>query len=385
MKRGLTGHLERVRTAGESFEAFVPSPLPPVPALAIDADLQERLDQAHVALGRLDSVTTLLPEKSIFLYSYVRKEAVLSSQIEGTQSTLNDLLLFEAQAAPGVPLDDVREVSRYVDALEQGMVRIRERFPLSTRLFNEMHGLLLAQGRGAGKVPGEYRRSQNWIGGARPSKAAYVPPPHTQVNQLMGALENFLNDVPVRHPPLIKAALAHVQFETIHPYLDGNGRLGRLLVPLIFVREGMLAEPLLYVSLYIKRHRETYYKLLQQVREEGDWEEWLRFFAVAVESAARQAVASVHALNGLGSSDRARIRELGRIAPSCLQVYEAMFARPVARIGHIAAITRQSNNTIVRMLEHLQKLGIVEEVTGNKRNRVYRYPAYLDILGREED
>lgn len=385
MERGLTGHLERVSTASESFEAFVPSPLPPVPALAIDADLQERLDQAHIALGRLDSVTTLLPEKSIFLYSYVRKEAVLSSQIEGTQSTLNDLLLFEAQAAPGVPLDDVREVSRYVDALEQGMVRIRENFPLSTRLFNEMHGLLLAEGRGAGKAPGEYRRSQNWIGGTRPSTAAYVPPPHTEVSQLMGALENFMNDVPVRHPPLIKAALAHVQFETIHPYLDGNGRLGRLLVPLIFVREGVLTEPLLYVSLYIKRHRETYYSLLQQVRKDGNWEEWLRFFAIAVESAARQAVAAVHALNALGALDRARIRELGRIASSCLQVYEAMFARPVARIGHIANVTRQSNNTIVRMLQHLQTLGIVEEVTGHRRNRVYRYPAYLEILSREED
>lgn len=201
----------------------------------------------------------------------------------------------------------------------------------------------------------------------------------------MGALENFLNDVPARHPPLIKAALAHVQFETIHPYLDGNGRLGRLLVPLIFVREGLLAEPLLYVSLYIKRHRETYYALLQSTRQEGDWEEWLRFFAVAVESAARQAVAAVRALNALGASDRKRIRTLGRIASSCLHVYEAMFARPVARIGHIAAVTAQSNNTIVRMLEHLQALGIIEEVTGYRRNRVYRYPAYLEILSREED
>ena len=385
MKRRPTGHFERTTAAGESFEAFVPAPLPPIPPLAVDADLQDKLDQAHVALGRLDSVTALLPETSIFLYSYVRKEAVLSSQIEGTQSTLNDLLLFEAQAAPGVPLDDVREVSCYVDALEHGMARIRDRFPLSTRLFNEMHTHLLAHGRGAGKAPGEYRRSQNWVGGARPSKAAYVPPPHTRVNELMGALENFLNDVPARHPPLIKAALAHVQFETIHPYLDGNGRLGRLLIPLLFVREGLLAEPLLYVSLYIKRHRETYYRLLQSTRQEGDWEEWLRFFAVAVESAARQAVAAVRALNALGANDRKRIRALGRIASSCLQVYEAMFARPVARIGHIAAVTRQSNNTIVRMLDHLQALGIIEEVTGYRRNRVYRYPAYLEILSREED
>jgi len=385
MKRGPTGSYEQISTAGEPFAAFVPAPLPPIPVLAIDADLQECLDRAHVALGRLDSVTALLPDTSIFLYSYIRKEAVLSSQIEGTRSTLDDLLLFEVDAAPGVPLDDVREVSCYVDALEQGMTRLREGFPLSTRLFHEMHIRLLAHGRGAGKAPGEYRRTQNWIGGARPSKAAYVPPPHHRVNELMAALENFLNDVPQRHSPLIKAALAHVQFETIHPYLDGNGRLGRLLVPMIFVREGVLAQPLLYVSLYLKRHREIYYDLLQSTRRDGDWEEWLRFFAVAVESAARQAVDAARELIALGVADRERIRALGRIASSCLHVYDAMLARPITRIGDIATKTKQSNNTVVRMLEHLQGLLIVEEVTGYKRNRVYRYPAYLEILGREGD
>jgi Fic family protein len=385
MKRGTSGHYERTAAAGESFDAFVPAPLPPDPPLAVDPDLQETLDRAHVALGRLDSVTALLPDTSIFLYSYVRKEAVLSSQIEGTRSTLDDLLLFEVEAAPGVPLDDVREVSCYVDALEQGMARLREGSPLSTRLFHEMHARLLAHGRGAGKSPGEYRRSQNWIGGPRPSKAAYVPPPQHRVNELMGSLEKFLNDVPRRHSPLTKAALAHVQFETIHPYLDGNGRLGRLLIPMIFVRDGVLTEPLLYVSLYFKRHRAAYYELLQSTRQNGDWEEWLRFFAVAVESAARQAVAAVKDLNALGASDRERIRSLGRVASSCLHVYDALFARPVSRIGDIAGRTKQSNNTIVRMLERLQGLQIVEEVTGYRRNRVYRYPRYLEILGREED
>ena len=385
MKRGMTGTYERTAAAGESFDAFVPAPLPPDPPLVVDADLQGCLDSAHIALGRLDSVTALLPDTSTFLYSYVRKEAVLSSQIEGTRSTLDDLLLFEVEAAPGVPLDDVREVSCYVDALEVGMARLREGFPLSTRLFHEMHGRLLAHGRGSGKSPGEYRRSQNWIGGARPSKAAYVPPPQHRVSDLMGALENFLNDIPQRYSPLTKAALAHVQFETIHPYLDGNGRLGRLLVPMIFVREGVLTEPLLYVSLYLKRHRSTYYELLQSTRLDGDWEEWLRFFAVAVESAARQAVAAVKDLNELGAADRERIRSLGRVASSCLHVYDAMFARPVSRIGDIVARTKQSNNTVVRMLERLQELHIVEEVTGYRRNRVYRYPRYLAILGREED
>lgn len=385
MKRGMSGTYEFAAAAGESFDAFVPAPLPPDPPVVVDTDLQGCLDRAHVALGRLDSVTTLLPDTSTFLYSYVRKEAVLSSQIEGTRSTLDDLLLFEVEAAPGVPLDDVREVSCYVDALEAGMARLREGFPLSTRLFHEMHGRLLAHGRGAGKSPGEFRRTQNWIGGARPSKAVYVPPPAHLVNGLMSSLENFLNDQPQRYSPLTKAAFAHVQFETIHPYLDGNGRLGRLLVPMIFVREGVLTEPLLYVSLYLKRHRSTYYELLQSTRLDGDWEEWLRFFAVAVEAAARQAVAAVKELNELGAADRERIRALGRVASSCLHVYDAMFARPVSRIGDISARTKQSNNTVARMLERLQALHIVEEVTGYRRNRVYRYPRYLAILGREED
>ena len=385
MNRGLSGQFEHSAGGGEAFDAFVPAPLPPTPALSIDPELQGLLDAAHVALGRLDSLTLLLPDKSTFLYSYIRKEAVLSSQIEGTQSTLADLMLFEAEAAPGVPLDDVREVSCYVNALEHGMARLAEGFPLSTRLFNEMHERLLAHGRGASKSPGEYRRSQNWIGGARPSRAAYVPPPPQRVNELMGSLEKFLNDVLERYPPLIKAALAHVQFETIHPYLDGNGRLGRLLIPLVFVKEGVLAEPLLYVSLHFKRHRDTYYDLLQSTRTNGDWEEWLRFFATAVESSARQAVEMVKALNALGNQDRERIAGLGRIAPSCLQVYQTLFRRPVMRIADIGAITAQSANTVNKMLGELTRLGIVEEVTGQKRNRVYQYSAYLAILNRESD
>ena len=385
MNRGLSGQFEHSAGGGEAFDAFVPAPLPPTPALSIDPELQGLLDAAHVALGRLDSLTLLLPDKSTFLYSYIRKEAVLSSQIEGTQSTLADLMLFEAEAAPGVPLDDVREVSCYVNALEHGMARLAEGFPLSTRLFNEMHERLLAHGRGASKSPGEYRRSQNWIGGARPSRATYVPPPPHRVNELMGSLEKFLNDIPERYPSLIKAALAHVQFETIHPYLDGNGRLGRLLIPLVFVKEGVLAEPLLYVSLHFKRHRDTYYDLLQSTRTNGDWEKWLRFFATAVESSARQAVEMVKALNALGNQDRERIAGLGRIAPSCLQVYQTLFRRPVMRIADIGAITAQSANTVNKMLGELTRLGIVEEVTGQKRNRVYQYSAYLAILNRESD
>lgn len=383
MKRGSTGRFESSVAAGESCRAFVPSPLPPAPPLSIDARLQERLDEAHLALGRLDSISVLLPETSVFLYSYVRKEAVMSSQIEGTQSSLSDLMLFEAEGAPGVPLDDVREVSCYVAALEHGLTLLKQGLPVCTRLMNEMHIRLMTHGRGAGKAPGEVRRTQNWIGGASPARAAFVPPPPQRVAACLSDLEKFLNDQPLRHSALIKAALAHAQFETIHPYLDGNGRLGRLLIPLILVREGVLREPLLYLSLYLKTYRSSYYELLQRVREEGDWEEWLWFFATAVRFAASQAVDTARALNMLGEADRERIRSLGRIAPSALQVHQALFARPVGSIAAVAARTGQSPHTINKCLDTMAGLGMVREVTGMRRNRIYEYTAYLELLNSE--
>ena len=328
MQRGLTGTFQSSVGGGEACQAFVPSPLPPVPALDVDVSLQERLDRAHLALGRLDGLATLLPDPGVFLYGFVRKEAVLSSQIEGTQSSLADLLSFEAEAAPGVPLEDVQAVSSYVDALTYGLARLREGFPLSLRLVREIHERLLAHGRGANKAPGEWRRVQNWIGAARPGEASFVPPPPGQLLDCLTSLEGFLHDVPVRYSALTKAALAQVQFETIHPFLDGNGRVGRMLIPLILVNEGVLAEPLLYVSLYFKTHRATYYELLQRVRTEGDWEAWLGFFATALAEAAEQAVATAKAL-----------------------------------------------------LEG--ELSIVRETTGRKRDRVYAYPAYLTLLSHE--
>src|SRR5690349_13968709 len=231
MNRGPSGSiLPSTPLGGESVRAFVPKPLPPTPALVIDATLREEMDQALISLGRLDSVSSLLPDTALFLYTFVRKEAVLSSQIEGTQSSLSDLLLFEIQEAPGAPLDDAREVSNCVRALEHGVKRIRGGFPICNRLFNEIHGHLLERGRGSDKRPGEFRTSQNWIGGARPGVATFVPPPPHEVHECMAALEKFLHDQPERTPTLLKAALGHVQFETIHPYLDGNGRLGRLLI-----------------------------------------------------------------------------------------------------------------------------------------------------------
>ncbi len=247
----------------EPFRAFVPHPLPPHPALQLDTELYDLIEQANRALGRLDGVTMLLPDISLFLYLYIRKEALLSSQIEGTQSSLSDLLLFESSEAIGVPLDDVQEVSNYVAAMNYGLERLRGGFPLSLRLLRDIHAVLLAKGRGSDKTPGEFRRSQSWIGGTRPGNASFVPPPPEEVIACMGALEKFLHDDPVRTPTLIKAALAHVQFETIHPFLDGNGRLGRLLITFLLCAEGAVSEPLLYLSLYFKTHRTKYYELLQ--------------------------------------------------------------------------------------------------------------------------
>jgi Fic family protein len=383
MERGVTGSYEVSVAGGENCRAFIPAPLPPAPALHIDAGLQERLDEAHLALGRLDGISVLLPETSVFLYSYIRKEAVMSSQIEGTQSSLSDLMLYEAEGAPGVPLDDVREVSCYVAALEHGLALLRGGLPLCTRLMNEMHAKLMTQGRGAGKAPGEVRRTQNWIGGASPSRAAFVPPPPQRLGDCLSDLEKFLNDQPIRHSAFIKAALSHVQFETIHPYLDGNGRLGRLLLPLILVYEGVLREPLLYLSLYFKAYRSNYYEMLQRVRLHGDWEEWLWFFATAVRYAATQAVATAKALNALGDADRERLRSLGRTAPSALQVHQALFARPVSTIAAICDVTGQSPHTVLKMLDAMTEMGMVREVTGMKRNRIYEYTAYLELLNRE--
>ncbi len=252
MERGVQGDYILSTTMPETFLAFVPRPLPPVPPLQLDGNLYDLIERANRALGRLDGVTTLLPEPSLFLYFYVRKEALLSSQIEGTQSSFSDLLLYEIEEAPGVPLDDVQEVSRYVAALNHGLARLREGFPLSLRLIREIHQVLLSEGRGSERTPGEFRRTQNWVAGTRPGNALFVPPPPTEVMSCLGAMEKFLHDQPVRTPVLIKAALSHVQFETIHPFLDGNGRLGRLLITFLLCAEGALSEPLLYLSLYFK-------------------------------------------------------------------------------------------------------------------------------------
>jgi Fic family protein len=380
LKRPSTGTTVAVETQGEQVRAFIPKPLPPAPPLDIDAGLGQRLDQAMLALGRLDSITTILPDPNVFLYTYVRREAVLSSQIEGTQSSLSDLLMFELDDAPGVPFDDVVEVSNYVAALEHGLARVRGGFPISSRLIRELHRKLLARGRGAHKLPGEFRRSQVWLGGTRPGNAHFVPPPHPEVAPCMSALEQFIHDESNRMSPLVKAALTHVQFETIHPFLDGNGRVGRLLIALQLSAARVLHEPLLYLSLYFKQHRSEYYRQLNVVRTEGDWEAWLTFFLEAVVVSAESAVDTARKLSELFRNDREMLGALGKISGSVLRVHYEMQRRPVATAGWLARATGLSIPTVGAALRALEARSVVREITGRKRNRVFAYDQYVKLL-----
>lgn len=383
MHRPSTGRYVTVTTAGEPFRAFVPAPLPPKPPIVWSAPLRWRFDAALVALGRLDAVTSLLPNAALLLYSFVRKEAVLSSQIEGTQSSLADLLLYEIDEQPGVPVDDAREVSRCVAALERGLKKLRGGLPLCTRLLCEMHKVLMSHPGGRGKTPGEVRRSQVWIGGTRPGNAAFVPPPADAVPDGLASLERFLNNDPEPVPPLIKAALAHVQFETIHPFLDGNGRLGRLLIVLQLVADGVLREPMLFPSLFFKTHRALYYELLNEVRLRGDWERWLDFFAEGIEASATQAVVTANALLALVNADRSRIAGLGRAAASALAVHQAMQRQPIATSVTLVNATRLTTATVNKSLAHLERIGIVIELTNRRRGRVFSYRRYVEELAAE--
>ena len=385
MRRKPPGRCRSVSTTGERFKAFVPDPLPPAPPLVWSAALRRRFDDALVALGRLDAIASLLPNASLVLYSFVRKEAVLSSQIEGTQSSLADLMLYESDGEPGVPLDDVREVSRCVAAMEHGLARLRGGFPLSLRLLREMHGVLLDHPRAAGKAPGEFRRSQVWVGGTRPGNAVFVPPPADAVLPCLDALERFLHDDPEPTSPLLRAALVHVQFETIHPFLDGNGRLGRLLIVLQLVADGLLREPLLYPSLFFKRHRALYYERLNAVRLEGDWEAWLDYFAEAVEVSASQALATAQDLLALVQRDAQRIAALGKARASAAAVHAALQRQPVTTAPALVKTTGLTAATVNSTLRALQAAGVVRETSARKRGRVYAYEAYVALLNAELD
>jgi Fic family protein len=342
---------------------------------------QRLLEQATLALGRLDSITTQLPDPQLFLYAYVRREAVLSSQIEGTQSSLSDLLLFELAEAPGVPFDDVVEVSDYVSALEHGIARIGEGFPLSNRLIREIHEKLLSRGRGSERQPGEFRRSQNWIGGTRPGNAHFVPPPPAFVDEAMSALERIFHETDPSYPVLVTAALAHAQFETIHPFLDGNGRVGRLLIPLLLFDAGVLQQPLLYVSLYLKQHRDEYYRLLDRVRVTGDWEAWLDFFLEGVAATATGAVETALRLVSLFNEDAARVQSAGRTAATMLRVLRALHERPVLTLNEVSRRTGLSFPTVAKGMTALVAVGVARELTGHRRNRVFAYDRYLAVLG----
>jgi Fic family protein len=367
--------------AGETVRAYLPPPLPPVPPLDT-ASFLTLYDRARGAVGQLDSVTTILPSTPLFLFMYVRKEALLSSQIEGTQSSLSDLLLFENNEVAQVPIDDVAEVSNYVAAVDHGMRRLRSGFPLSLRLLREMHEILLKSGRGAAKQPGEFRRSQNWIGGTRPGNALFVPPPPERLMECLDPFETFLHRDDPMLPPLIRAGLAHVQFETIHPFLDGNGRLGRLIVTLMLCEAGVLREPILYLSLFLKSRRQDYYQLLQDVRFNGAWEAWIEFFLTGVAETAEQAADTAREVMSLFDHDRATIARLGRAAPSALRVQEFLQKRPLVTIGAVANELKISVPTVTKTLNLMADAGIVREITGRQRGRVFEYPKYLRLLDK---
>jgi Fic family protein len=378
------GHYETTAVGGETVRAYVPVPLPPIPPVDL-AGLQIALELANQTLGRLDGIASILPDPSLFLYIYIRKEALLSSQIEGTQSSLSDLLLYEAEEAPGVPIDDTKEVSNYVAAMNHGLRRLREDFPLSLRLIREIHEILLAKGRGQDKDPGEFRRSQNWIGGTRPGNALFVPPPPHRIMDCLGALETFIHADTPELPLLVKAALVHIQFETIHPFLDGNGRLGRLLITFLMCERGVLREPLLYLSLFFKQNRQAYYEHLQAVREHGAWEPWVEFFLHGVTETATQGIRTAQSLLRLFANDRARVEALGRPAATALRLHQFLQRRGLTTIPDASRRLGLSQPTVTSAIAHLRKLGIVRETTGRQRGKVFIYGTFMDLLSEGTD
>ncbi|MBW3655335.1 MAG: Fic family protein [Gemmatimonadetes bacterium] len=379
------GRIVQQQAGKDGFSAFIPARLPPVPGLELTGGLRDLLEHASISLGRLDGVSASLDPDRL-LYIYVRKEAVLSSQIEGTQSTLSDLLRFEADGAPGMPLDDVREVSRYVAALHHGFNLLRGGLPVSLRLVRELHRVLMQEGRGSVRAPGDFRRSQNWIGGSRPGNARFVPPPPHEMMIALDNLERFIHDQPERTPPLLKAGLAHAQFETIHPFLDGNGRVGRLLITLLLCAEGALTQPFLYLSLYFREHRAEYYELLQRVRTDGDWEGWMRFFLTGVAEVSAQATATTRALLARFEKDRERILiHIHRGSGSVLTLFEFLRGRVITTIPRAARELNLTHPTVTNALRRLEDLEIVREITGRTRARVYVYQQQLDILNQGID
>ena len=379
MQRDRTGSYEVTTFGDEQVRAFVPASLPPQPPVDLSG-MQPALERAILALGRLDSEARQLPDPDLFVYAYVRREAQLSSQIEGTQSSLSDLFELETEGESPQQDDDVTEVSNYVAALEHGLARIHGGFPLSNRLIRELHGILLRSGRGSEKLPGEFRHSQNWIGGSRPGNAVYVPPPHTAVEDCMAQLERFLHAEDDGISTIVRAGLAHAQFESIHPFLDGNGRVGRLLIAFVLHQSGVLRQPLLYLSLYFKQHRARYYDLLADLRHSGDWEAWLAFFVEGVRATAEDGVETARRLSQVFEDDREKIQTRGRRAGSALRAHEVLMRSPVLSIRRVHERTGLSWPTAAAAIDLLSELGITHEMTGDRRNRLFAYDEYIAIL-----
>ncbi len=363
----------------DGFSAFIPKNLPPDPPVYYDEELLDLLDKARGALGRLDGATSVLPNPDLFLYMYVRKEAVLSSQIEGTQASLSDLLEYENVDKQKNKPDDVREVSNYVRAMDYGIERLKT-LPLSLRLIREIHGRLLEGTRGGNKTPGEFRTSQNWIGGTMPANARFVPPPPQDVVSCMGDLELFLQNKDIRMPSLIKAGLAHAQFETIHPFPDGNGRVGRLLITLILIHENVLEKPLLYLSLFFKKHRDEYYERLNAIRRHGDWEGWLKFYLRGIYEISVQAIDAARAILDLQEKHRTQIMKLGRAAGSAMQLHELLFKKPIVAVNIVSRELSLTPPAARRAINNLEQLGILKEISGKQRDREYLYEQYFNII-----
>ena len=379
MKRRIGTYITK-KVPGESYKAYIPPELPPEPAIELNK-LYPFIEKATLALAELNNMVKSIPNLSLFIYMYVRKEALLSSQIEGTQSSFSDLILFENHQKPKVPMNDVEEVSHYVQAIHYGLRRLRDDFPLSLKLLKEIHSILLSGDRGCHQLPGEFRRSQNWIGGTRPGNALFVPPPVEKLADCLFNLEKCLHDKTV--PILIKAGLVHVQFETIHPFLDGNGRLGRLLIILLLCENGILHEPILYLSLYFKQNRETYYDLLQEVRIHGTWETWFEFFLKGIVVSSKQAVKTAKDINHLFASDLKKLATLGRARFSCEKIFEHLKQLPQVSVPLLTKALRMTAPTARNALHHMVKCGIVKEISGKKRDKIYVYQNYLSLL--EED
>ena len=373
--KGRIGHYRTHKTASENYKTYVPVKLP----ITIDVDcLQKDLDATNIALGKLSECAQWVPDLSLFLYMYIRKEAVLSSQIEGTQSSLNDLLLFENKAKPEVSLDDVQEVSNYVKSIYYGLDRIKNGFVLSLRLLKEMHAILLKGTRGQHCMPGEFRTSQNWIGGTRPGNAFFVPPTPEDMKDALYNLEEFLHND--RIPLLIRIGIAHVQFETIHPFLDGNGRMGRLLITFMLCNFGLLQTPILYPSLYFKEHRTEYYQRLNDVRSSGEWDSWLKFFLEGIKTTALQAVEKIHQIHQSFADCERKIASMGRGKFSCQKVFEYLKKVPQVTVPQVAKTLSLTAPTARKVLQYMESADILKETSGKLRDKVYVFDRYMKIL-----